>query len=769
MESPESAAVFLAQGDYAAAIALAQQHLRADPHNRSHVWSLGLALLLDGQIEAATATWEAQLTQASPEERDGWLEELISLLKGEVQRQQAQEHLAEAEQIYRQLLRYRPQWWQALQNLAIVLLKQQRLPEAATYYQQVLALVPDHPQVHHDLGYIYQNQGQIEAAIDYYQTTLRLDPQHISAHYNLGLIYRQQQAWEAATTCFQHVVALDPNQADARFQLGWLAQTQGQAFQAATLYRQAIQLQPAYLPYQQQLATCLKAIQFQAIDDQWLALLETCFHLPDIGYQDLANAAISAIKLNPTVKPLLTQLQKQSELPLRQVYQWGRLTWLLSSPLVRSLLQETILADRELEPLLTQVRQALLLNEIPAASHLEFTCALALQCFNNEYVYQISEPEEQALGQLQPYLETQLAAQAVLSPADQVKLAVLALYRSPTHLAGYESLATPGWLPALEQLRQRTVIDYQIEQQLKPQLAALTPIADAVSRTVQSQYEASPYPRWFSLTRGIPAPLGQSLQSLFPHFSPPAYTWEPLQMLIAGCGTGHQAIAEATHYRNVEILAIDLSRSSLAYARRMAETLGVGNVTFQQADILQLATVAPQFPVISSTGVLHHLEQPLLGWQVLVDRLLPQGLMRVGLYSATARRSIQAAQQLIAEEGWQATDRDIRLARQEILALEPHHPAAPITQINDFYSLSECRDLLFHVQEHRFTLPQIATALDQLGLRFLGFELKAQTRSTYQALFPQDRTMTDLNLWEQFEAQYPDTFIGMYLFWCQKI
>ena len=40
----------------------------------------------------------------------------------------------------------------------------------------------------------------------------------------------------------------------------------------------------------------------------------------------------------------------------------------------------------------------------------------------------------------------------------------------------------------------------------------------------------------------------------------------------------------------------------------------------------------------------------------------------------------------------------------------------------DFYSLSTLKDLLFHVQEHRFTIPQIKNHLDQLGLYFCGIE-----------------------------------------------
>ncbi len=84
--------------------------------------------------------------------------------------------------------------------------------------------------------------------------------------------------------------------------------------------------------------------------------------------------------------------------------------------------------------------------------------------------------------------------------------------------------------------------------------------------------------------------------------------------------------------------------------------------------------------------------------------------------------------------------------------------------------MSDCRDLLFHVQEHRFTLPQLERIFADLGLRFLGFEFKDPTpKRTYQSLFPEDITMTDLCRWDELEAKHPSTFAGMYQFWCQKI
>lgn len=43
---------------------------------------------------------------------------------------------------------------------------------------------------------------------------------------------------------------------------------------------------------------------------------------------------------------------------------------------------------------------------------------------------------------------------------------------------------------------------------------------------------------------------------------------------------------------------------------------------------------------------------------------------------------------------------------------------------SDFWILSECRDLIFHVEEHRFTLLGIGAMLEACRLGLLGLELE---------------------------------------------
>ena len=103
-------------------------------------------------------------------------------------------------------------------------------------------------------------------------------------------------------------------------------------------------------------------------------------------------------------------------------------------------------------------------------------------------------------------------------------------------------------------------------------------------------------------------------------------------ILIAGCGTGQHSITTAARFKSSKVLAIDLSLSSLAYAKRKTEELAIKNIDYMQADILDLGQLNKQFDIIESVGVLHHMDNPMEGWKVLTDCLKPDGLMLIGLY-----------------------------------------------------------------------------------------------------------------------------------------
>ena len=105
---------------------------------------------------------------------------------------------------------------------------------------------------------------------------------------------------------------------------------------------------------------------------------------------------------------------------------------------------------------------------------------------------------------------------------------------------------------------------------------------------------------------------------------------------------------------------------------------------------------------------------------------------------------------------------DIRRCRQALL----HSPFKEVAKASDFFNTSDCRDLLFHVQESQTTIPQIKSFIAENGLQFIGFEFVPQLLQRYRSTF--DGFPNDLDRWHEFEVQNPDLFSGMYQFVVQK-
>jgi len=308
------------------------------------------------------------------------------------------------------------------------------------------------------------------------------------------------------------------------------------------------------------------------------------------------------------------------------------------------------------------------------------------------------------------------------------------------------------------------------EASLRPSIPELTPIDDSISVQVQQQYEENPYPRWLQA-----APTGQAL-SVNEHLNQivpraafkPLVKTGPVDVLVAGCGTGIQPIEVAQTIRNASVLAIDLSLASIAYAMRKTRDAGLSNIVYAQADILRLGSIGRSFDIIESVGVLHHLADPVSGFKVLTGLLRPGGFMRIGLYSKLAHRDVVAAKEMISELGYGSSPSEIRRMRMALLPMFAAGQFTSLLKLRDFFSTSECRDLLLHTQEHRTTLPALRGTLTELGLNFLGFHLPASVMRDYSMSYPEDRSCADLDLWHDYEQKNPDTFAGMYQFWVQK-
>jgi hypothetical protein len=156
------------------------------------------------------------------------------------------------------------------------------------------------------------------------------------------------------------------------------------------------------------------------------------------------------------------------------------------------------------------------------------------------------------------------------------------------------------------------------------------------------------------------------------------------------------------------------------------------------------------------------------GLRELLQLLRPGGFMILGLYSERGRRGVVAARKFIAERGYAPDAAGIRQCRLDLMSMEDAAAPRQVTSFSDFYVTSECRDLLFHVQEQRFTLPRIKDVLSGFGLAFNGFIVEPHIARKYMERFPNDPARTSLDCWNDFETEFPNAFASMYVFLVRK-
>ena len=576
-------------------------------------------------------------------------------------------------------------------------------------------------------------------------------------HLMLGAALMAHNKAGEAVHHFEHVIALKPNLPSAYEDLAKACLAAGNLKLAIGAASRALALNET-AQTKILFAQCAREARFNADDGRIRKLMVRALSEIWDRPRELAPACISLIKLDTVVNCFIARANASwpARLPAAELLDLS--IALSRDQLLCRLLEITPITDVGLERLLTNMRLAMLMTSTVDDRRderlLGFYCTVARQCFINQYVFSMTEVEVDQAQRLRESLERALA---LGDPCPDLWPAIVGAYFPLHTLSKAEALLDRSWAACVSALLVQQVKEPAEERRIASDIPVLTTIESEVSRAVRQQYEESPYPRWVNA-----GPAGEPI--VLKHRP----TDQAFDALFAGCGTGLSTIEFARQTPRARVLAIDLSVASLCYAKRMAQRYRLANVEFGQADITKLGTIGREFDYIDASGVLHHLADPWEGWRILLALLRPGGVMLVGLYSELARQGIIAARRLIADRGYRPIPQDIRHCREEVMATDDGSLLKSAIHWNDFFTMNECRDLIFHVQEHHTTLREIKLFLGAAGVRFGGFMLDALTLQRFATRFPEPAAMTNLDCWQAFETQAPSTFAAMYQFWVHK-
>jgi len=739
-------------------------------------------------------------------------------------------NLDEAEKGYIAFLRNGYSDADIISNYALICEEKGENEKAIRLYEKCAKSFPNHIYSKLNLSFLYYKLNQLEIAEKIIEEAIQLKPSLPNGHCIRGLILKGLDKYDESRLSLEKAIELDKNYFDAYINLGLLNKDSNKYNEAEEYYLKALEINNKSAIAHLNLGACYKEKQDldKAILHTKMAIeidnkLENCYlnlatiynqigdykkslsltkkelllhKHSELSYQLISELIKKGEVLNTSEKDnreLLKNLLNRKDISHRELF--GNINSLISKEILEELsileskLYENnkfniLIKDKELvkalsllifcsplwEKVLGNIRKNILLNysdkDKISNSIFNFIIGLGSQCFLNEYVYYISTEEKDKLKELKKIINN--------NKNQDYKLAIISCYQSLSSIND-EIINLNTYIPNKKELNNLLNLqfkEFNAEKKISKGIKKIGNIKDSTSKEVKNQYELNPYPRWRYNSYAKENKLN-FLSVINSEISPNTIkpnsvqlTNKKINILIAGCGTGIQII-EASRYSNCEITAIDLSNSSISYAKRKVDEYGLKNINFIEMDLLELTSLNKRFDLIECSGVLHHMNEPSKGLSNLFDVLEPEGFLKLGLYSKYAREEILKARKLIKEKDIKPNIDGIRNFRNDLLNGEIKE-VNEISNWSDFYSTSMCRDLCFHTHENCYTLIEIKNMLKVSNLEFLGFTLSKEIRDKYQIDNKDKDSLKNLELWDKFEKLNPNSFREMYQFWSRK-
>ena len=484
-------------------------------------------------------------------------------------------NLETAGEICKRLLDSHPNHSAALHLLGACASRSGRYRDAVDLFKRAIASDIGNPALRLNLGSALPGLGRFDESATCFLEAISLKPNYTRAYGHLGEALRAQGKTDEAVAVLCKAVKLSPNDPGACYALGCALKALGNIQAAIECYLKALWIKPDFAECRRRLAHALGSVSCTSVSEPLLHEIETCLSTDDVDKQALVKAALSILKLDGGFAKLVASPHEDDDQKIEAQRRKGALGTVMESRIFRLLLRHTVLTDLGLEVGLAALRK-FILQQIasgdwqqfePRGQKFAFLCSLAEQCFNNEYVYSVSDEERRELVELEERIEAALPGLPRFPDRLQINLVCLAMYKPLHALNGGRDMPRShdeAWKEPARPIAKMQLDDHDEERRIAGAIQPITEVCDAVSLAVKQQYEENPFPRWLSVDREIPRPASFVLKILFPHFTPPGSLDRSPQILVAGCGTGRHAIMSASRFMDAEVLAVDLSARSLA-------------------------------------------------------------------------------------------------------------------------------------------------------------------------------------------------------------
>jgi tetratricopeptide (TPR) repeat protein len=156
----------------------------------------------------------------------------------------ARGRLAEAEALYREVLRLQPFEVEALEGLGSLSLHLGRPDEARALFAQGLRIVPDSARLHANLGEVLRILGRPDEAAGEVQRALALDPGSAQSWNILGHLAHDRKRHDDAVAAYREAIGLSPRFVPGHINLGIVLLALRRRAEAAEALRAALRIEP---------------------------------------------------------------------------------------------------------------------------------------------------------------------------------------------------------------------------------------------------------------------------------------------------------------------------------------------------------------------------------------------------------------------------------------------------------------------------------------------------------------------------------------------
>ena len=575
-------------------------------------------------------------------------------------------------------------------------LRQQAAGQAEETVASILHANPEHPDALNLMGRLRMDRGEWAEARGHFEAALRARPEDAQTLCNLGYLELMEANAASAAAWFDRAMTADRQSVAAFAGKAHALRDQGEYATAYLHYRQLLDLGAQWDSVHAGMLECARHLEVHQADK---ALARDAIRL-------LSHPGLPHQELSRFVTRLLRQQYAEDVAP-------G--DWLLDAvcgdELLLLALETTLLADAELEKLITRTRRALLL-EIRDTGELyesrqRLAMALSRYATRTGFAQVVTEEEEAFIQDLDANLSVELRGE--FQPEDVAAgLIVRSLYGALFHQRYAPSIgrvALEDWPEGMQPLMAESYYHKADEEAYKQQFEEKQEELALARADLPHAW-----PCWHNLRIHHEQPLKQELaQSL----GIDTGAWpETVRILVIGAGSGQHAMELARYFTDVEVVAVDENLAGLAHGNRLAQEKGLQNIVFwpyslatrfiQDGNQVQMVEIR-QLPSETHGGTpIKTLAQQALG---------SGGLLHIHTGEHGASRVDIAVRRMMERHRLQPTTETLRRLRRMILNNPKHEAYQELLNEPDFYATAGCRKRWFFPEDDN----QLHTLMDNLS------------------------------------------------------